>query len=44
MKDNVVEADHGFRDMDANGFRIKPGSPAHTAGFRPLPFDKIGPR
>mgnify|MGYP007001746718 CR=1 FL=1 len=44
IQDNVVEAAPGFRDMDANDFRPKPGSPAHSAGFKPIPFKEIGPR
>ena len=38
-----VFADPGFVDPEHHDYRLKPGSPALKLGFKPIPFDKIGP-
>lgn len=44
VRDNAVETDPGFRNAAANDFRLKPGSAALKAGFKRIPFERIGPR
>ncbi len=38
-----VIADPLFVDAEHDNYRLKPGSPALRLGFKPIPFDKIGP-
>lgn len=40
--DSVV-ADPLFADPARDDYRLKPGSPAFTLGFEPIPVEKIGP-
>ena len=39
-----IYADPLFYDAGAYDFRLKPGSPAFDLGFKPIEFDKVGPR
>jgi hypothetical protein len=43
VKDNFTEGDPGFVAPDKGDFRLTEDSPALELGFRPIPFDKIGP-
>ena len=36
-------ADPLFVDPDEDNHRLRPDSPAFKLGFKPIPFDKIGP-
>jgi hypothetical protein len=44
VEDNLVEEDPGFIDAAGMDFGFKEDSPALKMGFRPIPFEKIGPR
>ena len=33
-----------FVDPENGDYRLKPESPAHELGFKPIPFERIGPR
>lgn len=39
-----IIADPMFVDPAAHDYRLKPGSPALALGFKPIPFDQIGPQ
>ena len=39
-----VVADPLFVDPENGDFRLKPDSPAHQLDFKPIPFERIGPR
>jgi parallel beta-helix repeat protein len=39
-----VVADPQFVDRAAGDYRLRPGSPAVTLGFEPIPLESIGPR
>lgn len=39
-----VVADPLLLDIDRDGFRLAPGSPALRLGFEPIPVERIGPR
>lgn len=41
--DNLVDADPMFMDADAHDYRLKESSPAFGFGFKPIPFESIGP-
>ena len=41
---NSVFGDPGFVDPAHEDYRLKPGSPALSLGFVPIPFQKIGIR
>jgi hypothetical protein len=40
---NSIIADPLFVDPAKDDYRLKPDSPAFKLGFKPIPFDKIGP-
>ncbi len=40
---NTIVADPLFSDFRAGSFQLAPASPALKMGFKPIPFDKIGP-
>jgi len=40
----MIQGDPGFVDAAREDFRLKPDSPAWKLGFRPIPFDQIGPQ
>jgi hypothetical protein len=42
----ITQDDPGFADAERLDFRLKEDSPVYRAlpGFRPIPFEKIGPR
>jgi hypothetical protein len=44
VEDNLVEDDPGFIDAAGMDFGLRGDSPALEIGFRPIPFEKIGPR
>lgn len=43
MDQHSVFADPKFVDAARHDYRLRPDSPALKLGFKPLPFDKIGP-
>ena len=43
MEDNLTEGDPGLVAPSIGDFRLKEDSPALKLGFKPIPFDKIGP-
>ena len=43
MEDNLIEGDPGFVAPEKGDFRLKADSPALKLGFKPIPFDRIGP-
>ena len=43
MEDNLTEGDPGLIAPAMEDFRLKEDSPALELGFKPIPFDKIGP-
>lgn len=43
MEDNLTEGDPGLVAPDKGDFRLKKDAPARKLGFKPIPFDKIGP-
>jgi hypothetical protein len=43
MDRHSVVADPRFVDPAHDDYRLRPGSPALKLGFRPIPFDRIGP-
>lgn len=42
IHDNLIGEDAGLVAPEKGDFRLKDGSPALKAGFKPIPFDKIG--
>ncbi len=40
---NWTEGDPGFVDARRGDFRLRPDAPALAGGFKPIPFDEIGP-
>ena len=42
LRDNLVDIDPHFADPKNKDFRLKPDSPAHRLGFKPIPVEKIG--
>lgn len=40
---NLVDVDPHFVDREKGDFRLKDDSPAFKLGFKPIPFEKIGP-
>jgi len=42
-RDNLVDTDPLFADPAAGDFRLKKDSPAYEHGFKPIPFERIGP-
>lgn len=42
MKDNLVQEDPHFVDLEKQNFRLKADSPAFKMGFKEIPFDQIG--
>lgn len=44
IKDNYTGDEPGFVDADALNFRLKDDSPAYELGFKPIPWEKIGPQ
>lgn len=44
VRDNFVTNDTHHIAAATNGFRLPKDSPAWKLGFRPIPFDQIGPR
>ena len=44
VRDNFVTTDRKRVGVAADGFRLPKDSPAWGLGFRPIPFDRIGPR
>ena len=43
MDTHSLVADPLFVDPDEDNYRLRPDSPAFKLGFKPIPFDKIGP-
>lgn len=43
VRDNLTEGNPGFVAPEKGDFRLKEASPALKLGFRPIPFDNIGP-
>jgi hypothetical protein len=43
IKDNWVDGDSPFVDTPPKSFRLRDDSPAIAGGFKPIPFEKIGP-
>jgi len=43
IEDNLVDRDPLFVDPERMDFRLRPESPAWGIGFKPIPFEKIGP-
>jgi len=43
MENNLTEGDPGLVAPEKGDFLLKEGSPALKLGFKPIPFDKIGP-
>lgn len=44
VRDNFVGADPGWADAGRKGYRLKRDAPALKAGFKPIPFERIGVR
>jgi hypothetical protein len=44
LRDNLVEVDPLFVNAAAGDYRLRRESPAWKLGFRPIPFEQIGPR
>jgi hypothetical protein len=44
VKDNLVDGDPGFVDLQGGNFRLKKDSPALKLGFKQIPLEKIGLR
>ncbi|MCP4455103.1 MAG: hypothetical protein GY809_26880, partial [Planctomycetes bacterium] len=42
FKDNLVDTDPHFVDLEAQDFRLRPDSPAFSLGIQPIPVAKIG--
>ncbi len=43
MDTHSLVADPLFVNADEDDYRLRPESPAFKLGFKPIPFDKIGP-
>lgn len=43
FEDNLIYTDPGFVDANNYDFSLKSDSPAYKIGFKPIPFEKIGP-
>jgi hypothetical protein len=43
VQDNFIEGDPMFVDPDNLDFRLQDDSPVYETGFKPIPFEKIGP-
>lgn len=44
MTDDFIGPDPGFVNAAKGNFRLKPSSPPAKAGFKPIPFEEIGPQ
>ena len=43
FEDNLIDQDPLLVDVEGMDFRLRPDSPAYKIGFKPIPFEKIGP-
>ena len=44
VTNNLVNVDPKCADVKKGNLRLADDSPAYSIGFKPIPFDEIGPR